>query len=94
MKIINARLETVTANETASIVIPLRTTGKVMNRLAKAISAACPAFARLCAGVYLWGIRYRFRSRVEKRRSRIRRKQRPTRLQRRRQRQTKNKLKR
>lgn len=79
---------------TTSIEVPLRITGKVMNRLAKTMAAAIPAFARLCAGAYPWAPRYRFRSRVEKQHSRTRRKPRPTRLQRRRQRQTKNKVKR
>lgn len=81
-------------NGTTSIKLPLRIAGKAMNRLAKAMAAVIPAFARLCAGAYPWAPRYRFRSQVEKRHSRTRRKERPTRLQRRRKRQTKNKVKR
>lgn len=87
-------LETSVTNRTASIKVPLRIAGKAMNRLAKAMAAVIPAFARLCAGAYPWAPRYRFRSRVEKRRSRTRRKQQLPRLQRRRRRQTKNKIKR
>lgn len=86
--------EAAVANRTASIKLPLRIVGKAMNKLAKTMAAVIPAFARLCAGAYPWAPRYRFRSQVEKRHSRTRRKERPTRLQRRKQRQTKNKVKR
>lgn len=81
-------------NGTTSIKFPLRIAGKAMNRLAKAMAAVISAFTRLCAGAYPWAPQYRFRSQVERRHSRTRRKKRPTRLQRRKQRQTKNKVKR
>lgn len=76
------------------ISLPLRTTQKAMELLAKEISKTNLAFARLMAGFYRWAPRYRFHSRVERRHSRTRRKRRPTRLQRRRQRQTTNRVKR
>lgn len=86
--------ETPDFNGITSFSFPLRTTRKAMELLAKEISKTNHAFARLMAGRYRWAPRYRFHSHVERRYSRIRRKQRPTRLQRRQKRQTKNRVKR
>lgn len=78
----------------SSIEFTMRATSGATLAMAKLVSQFGREFAQFAAELRRWAAGYRFRSRVEGRHSRTRRKRRPTRLQRRRQRQIKNRVKR